>query len=373
MRNDVGVLAAADEVRALQPAASGRILLSAAGVHAGGGLVLLRALLGALDVVLREAIVDHRARGQVSMPGQCRAVYVGRNPFAKCLAVTRLARRMGVHDVLFCFNSLPPLLRPRGRVVTYVQAPYLVGRDRKLRYGLVAEGRMTLERSWFRWGLRNCDEVWVQTAAMARALHAEFPLAKVQVVPFVDDELAAALHATPAAAAAPAAANYGSARFFYPADGMAHKNHAALLQAWAQLGASGRFPRLWLTLRPPEFAAALREAGLSAAQLPSVENLGRLPRAEVLQRLRSSSALIFPSRAETFGLPMLEARALGVAILASERDFVRDVCAPAQSFDPQSPVSIAAAVRRFVEGETGLPARYGTASDLVHRLLACAP
>lgn len=372
MRNEVGVLAAANEVRALHPAESGRILLSAAGVHAGGGLVLLHALVGALGAVLHEAIVDQRTRGQVSMPGQCRAVYVGRNPFAKCLALTKLARRMEPHDVLFCFNSLPPLFRPRGRVVNYVQAPYLVGRNRKVRYGLVAEARMALERLWFRWGLRNCDEVWVQTAAMARALHAEFPTAKVQVVPFVDDDVAAVLRAAPAAAT-PAPANYASCSFFYPADGMAHKNHAALLQAWARLAAAGRFPRLDLTLRPPEFAAALREAGLSAAELPSVQNLGRLPRPEVLERLRSSSALIFPSRAETFGLPMLEARAFGVPILASERDFVRDVCAPAQSFDPESPVSIAAAVTRFVEGDPDLPARYYSASDLVHRLLAGAP
>jgi glycosyltransferase involved in cell wall biosynthesis len=373
MRNQVGVLAAANEVRALQAAESGRILLSAAGVHSGGGLVLLRALVGALGGVLQEAIVDHRTRGQVSLPGQCRAVYVGRSPFAKWFTLTKLARRMGPHDVLFCFNSLPPLLRPRGRVVNYVQAPYLVGRDRRVKYGLVKEAQMALERLWFRWGLPNCDVVWVQTATMSRALHAEFPAAKVQVVPFVDDDVAEVLRSTPAPVPPRAPADYGACSFFYPADGMAHKNHAVLLAAWAQLAASGRFPQLRLTLQPPEFDAALRQAGLAAADLPSVQNLGRLPRAEVLQRLRSSSALIFPSRAETFGLPLLEAHALGVAILASERDFVRDVCEPAQSFDPESPVSIAAAVRRFVEGDTGLPARYDSASDLVHRLFSCAP
>jgi len=373
MRNEVGVLAAADQVRALQPAQTGRILLSAAGVHAGGGLVLLRALVDALGGVLHEAIVDQRTRGQVGMPGPCRAVYVGRSPFAKCLALTRLARSMGPQDLLFCFNSLPPLLRARGRVVNYVQAPYLVGRDRRVRYGPMTEARMTLERLWFRWGLRHCDEVWVQTATMARALHAEHPTAKVQVVPFVDDEVVSALRAAPQGAPARAPADYAGRFFFYPADGIAHKNHATLLQAWAQLAASRQFPRLGLTLRPAEFDAAWREAGLAPADLPSVENLGCLPRAEVLQRLRCSSALIFPSRAETFGLPLLEARALGIPILAPERDYVRDVCAPAQTFDPESPVSIAAAVRRFVEGDAGLPARYDSATELVQRLLACLP
>ena len=45
---------------------------------------------------------------------------------------------------------------------------------------------------------------------------------------------------------------------------------------------------------------------------------------------------------------LLEARALGVPVLAPERDYVRDVCEPRQTFDPASPRSIADAVRRFL-------------------------
>ena len=45
----------------------------------------------------------------------------------------------------------------------------------------------------------------------------------------------------------------------------------------------------------------------------------------------------------------MEAAALGVPILASERDFVRDVCVPVERFDPESAVSICRAVRRFLE------------------------
>jgi len=86
--------------------------------------------------------------------------------------------------------------------------------------------------------------------------------------------------------------------------------------------------------------------------------------------MQASSALLFPSRMETFGLPMLEARALRVPVLAAERDFVRDVCEPAQTFDPASPVSIASAVRRFVEGRVPPDGTYYSASELVARLLS---
>lgn len=59
--------------------------------------------------------------------------------------------------------------------------------------------------------------------------------------------------------------------------------------------------------------------------------------------------MIFPLLAETFCLPMLEAKAIGLPIIASGRDFVRDVCTPTETFEPTSPRSIAAAVERFMD------------------------
>ena len=49
------------------------------------------------------------------------------------------------------------------------------------------------------------------------------------------------------------------------------------------------------------------------------------------------------------GLPLLEAQSLSVPIIASERDYVRDLVEPSQTFDPASPLSIARAVMRAME------------------------
>lgn len=61
-----------------------------------------------------------------------------------------------------------------------------------------------------------------------------------------------------------------------------------------------------------------------------------------------AGALIYPSTMESLGLPLIEARRMGLPIIASERDYVRDIIDPEQSFDPLSPVSIARAVERFL-------------------------
>ena len=67
---------------------------------------------------------------------------------------------------------------------------------------------------------------------------------------------------------------------------------------------------------------------------------------------RRVDALIYPSFAESLGLPLIEARQARLPILASELDYVRDVIDPEESFDPMSSVSIARAVKRFMLKDT---------------------
>jgi glycosyltransferase involved in cell wall biosynthesis len=81
--------------------------------------------------------------------------------------------------------------------------------------------------------------------------------------------------------------------------------------------------------------------------------LEQMPPDEVHRLYRCAGALIFPSTAESFGLPLLEAVAAGLPILASESDYVRDIVEPVQTFDPRSAVSIMRAVSRHL----GVPAQ----------------
>ena len=89
--------------------------------------------------------------------------------------------------------------------------------------------------------------------------------------------------------------------------------------------------------------ARLQKKGLK------IINLGWLPHSEVLLKYEVSGALIFPSLRESFGLPLVEARKFNIPILASELDYVYDVCEPEETFDPASPRSVARAVKRFLD------------------------
>ncbi len=61
-----------------------------------------------------------------------------------------------------------------------------------------------------------------------------------------------------------------------------------------------------------------------------------------------SRALVYPSVMESMGLPLIEARPAGLAAIAAELNYVRDVVDPEQSFDPSSGMSIARAIKRHL-------------------------
>ena len=250
-----------------------RLMLSAFGIHTGGGLVLLRALLDASAGRSRHVLLDERLRSDngLALAG-AEVRHIGRNFVARIAAAAQLAREARPNEVLLCFNSLPPPRASAARVITFVQAPHFVGLHQGIRYARLTEVRLFIETTWFRLAVRHTDEIWVQTRSMAAGVKARFPQARVQIAPLVDNGLHKLLHAAPNALPDSSAQGDGYS-FFYPADAVGHKNHATLLQAWRLLDAAGQRPRLSLTLRPDEWQALGRGAGL-----PQVVNLGRLPR-----------------------------------------------------------------------------------------------
>lgn len=88
------------------------------------------------------------------------------------------------------------------------------------------------------------------------------------------------------------------------------KNVAALLAAWKQIAAD--YPDLTLVLAGPQ--AKLTELA-DAATAPRVVPMGYVSHGQMPQLMKAARALVFPSIYEGFGLPPLEAMALGVPVL----------------------------------------------------------
>ncbi len=111
----------------------------------------------------------------------------------------------------------------------------------------------------------------------------------------------------------------------YPAVTHPHKDHDTLLAALARLREQGREVALVLT---GGVGAADEHVTRRIAELDlddRVLRLGRVPRAQLDRLMAAAEALAFPSRFEGFGIPILEAMALGCPVIAADATAVPDV------------------------------------------------
>lgn len=106
------------------------------------------------------------------------------------------------------------------------------------------------------------------------------------------------------------------------------KNHLLLLNLWRQFAATlgAAAPRLIVVGRRGwENENVIDMLERCAALDGLVREAGTLPDRDVASLLRGARALLFPSFAEGFGLPLAEALALGVPVLTSDLPALREV------------------------------------------------
>lgn len=142
----------------------------------------------------------------------------------------------------------------------------------------------------------------------------------------------------------------GRPYFLYPANDWPHKNHARLLQAYSDYRrASGG---AWDLILSGHFAQEkmwrerINELGLAE----SCRLLGHMEPEEFAAGFRNAGALVFPSLYEGFGIPILEAMALGIPVACSRAGSIPEVAGDAGLFfDPEQTGDIANALHKISE------------------------
>ncbi len=343
-KGDIGSIAYERRVQRLNQVTQGFVLY-APNVHTGGGFVLLRALLVTWPPTFPlTAFLDSRARDRLLLPHGVIVSWVDATVSSRLEAELRLREATSTGGSVLCFHGLPPLLPSAASVFVFLQNRLYLGQIAWSQFSLKTRLRLVFERFLGRVLRHRVVEYIVQTPSMQRAVlqwygaRAPGQPPAVRVLPFVD-----ALQNPPE--------HKGRAPdwdFVYVADGEAHKNHRILLAAWQLLAQDGLHPSLALTLSPRDVTLKRELETLAIDAGLRIKDLGQMPHENVLSLYSTAKAMIFPSTSESFGLPLIEAAHMGLPILASELDYVRDVCSPVQTFDPTSPVSIARAVKRFL-------------------------
>lgn len=316
-------------------------VLHAPNVHRGGGRALLLPLLEAIAHPAT-VLLDTRLSPLPTMDPRIAVLRFPPTLLGRLRAEVAL-RRLSVPEArILCFGNLPPLLvKATQNTAVFLQNRYLLPPTSLSGLPFRVRMRLLAERIWLRSRCKRARLI-VQSDTMAEMAFSALGR-EAEVAPFI-------------AKALPTAMTDSTIDYLYVASGEEHKNHAILLSAWKRLAEDGLTPLLGLTLSTKErthLSAPIKAAQDAGARIEMLD-----PRSpdQMPAVYASARAVIYPSLFESFGLPLIEAQAAGLPILAAERDYVRDFVDPVESFDPASARSIARAVYRHIGQNLPRPA-----------------
>lgn len=138
---------------------------------------------------------------------------------------------------------------------------------------------------------------------------------------------------------------------FYPASYLPHKRHSILFTDALLEYCSIHSIFIHLTVAQSELSG--RHASCSVMSSKNLIFLGRISHSEVLRTLSTADALLFLSKVESLGLPLLEAQQLNIPIIAPSCDYSHELLGQSfysfkdDSFDI-SPIDLISAINTFL-------------------------
>lgn len=146
-------------------------------------------------------------------------------------------------------------------------------------------------------------------------------------------------------------------RFFYPSFPRVFKNFETLLEAWAELEKDTSWHgELTVTVDGSENSYS-HELIKRFGHLRRVRFVGRLSHEVVHETYKNTDCLVFPSRLETWGMPLTEAKQYGLAIICADLPYAHEAIASYDGvsfFSPQDASELARQLRAFSEGQLPL-------------------
>jgi glycosyltransferase involved in cell wall biosynthesis len=138
---------------------------------------------------------------------------------------------------------------------------------------------------------------------------------------------------------------------FYPAVTWPHKNHQVILRALHILKSEqGIVPHVYFTGSSAQHRPVLDKLAQELGVFDQVHFLGFLTPEELQAVFSAATAMVFPSKFEGFGLPILEAFHARLPVLSSNATTLPEVAGDAALyFDPDSPAELASLMRLILD------------------------
>lgn len=337
---------------------SKRLVVSAVNFSEGGPLTALRDCLAAAARMLAPeweivALVHDRDLFDVprvrfiEMPDAKRSW--GRRLAHEFWHFNRLSRELKADVWLSLHDTSPRVQATRQVVYCHNPSPFYRARVREALWEPAFFLFTLLYRFLYRINIHANDLVVVQQDWLRSEFQRMYGLRNVVVAHPVTGVVQEAV--SPAVAPQPGV-------FFYPALPRVFKNFEVLCEA-AQIlrrRVGDTFEvRLTLSGGESRYAGHLKRL---YADSPVIHFIGRQNREQMLQQYQEASAVVFPSRLETWGLPISEAKSWGKQLLVADLPYAHETVGNydrVSFFDPLDPAQLADLMEQHLQGR--LPQR----------------
>ncbi|MDO4758033.1 MAG: glycosyltransferase family 1 protein [Rikenellaceae bacterium] len=334
------------------------IVISAVNLRKGGTLTILRQCLAYLSsvaeerrwrivaLVHRRTLCDYPHIEYIEMPDVAKGWL--RRLWCEYVTMHGISKRLGRVDLWFSLHDTTPRVQAERQAV-YCQTsfPFLKWRWSDWFFDPKIALFALFTRFAYLVNSRRNRYFVVQTAWLRRSFAALFslPESRFVVAPPTRDRMEVTDEQP----------KPSLPTFFYPATPDCHKNFETLCRAAERLEGElgrGKF-RVEITLSGDENRYA-RWLHKRWGSLSSIAFVGFLSREELFRRYAASSALIFPSRVETWGLPISEFAPYGKPMVLADLPYAYEAAAghaKVALFDPSDAEALAASMGALIRGD----------------------
>ena len=337
-------------------------LISAINIHNGGGLTYLYLLHPFLDSKFNTILFDERAKSKLPIFKKAKLIFLKKGLFRNMKVFAIRIRNYFIfhsskvnnnHDTFYTeiyLNGIPPLFRlfPKG-VDIYIFM------QNKLIFEKITIKKLTLNNLFVFLNIyiskillfifiKKTDILIAQTNSMQNILAKNFlknrNIRQEEIWGAIDQANFELINrflknnSIPIISKIKKLSNENLI-FFYPASLYEHKNHRNLFEAVRLLELN--------SIKKFKLILTIKESDLKIFSIKNKSNilcLGEVDYFDLLGIYKLVDFLIFPSTSESFGLPLLEAKFNNTKIIASNLEYVYDVCNPTFVFDPNEPRDI---------------------------------
>ncbi len=308
-----------------------KIILEASNIYSGGGLVLLKLLLNELSELKVNA-----------------DIYLGYNKVVEDIknenynnlniiktntkdTLLRYAKKR--EDVVFLCN-LPPFVKNKNSFLVFYNELFFKKKNIFSKSGL----KFTVLSLWFKLFNKNVDNVLVQSQHIENLIVSKTNSKNVKTIP-IYKKFEKSIEVEKI---------YD---FCYISSAAPHKNHNTLFDALEMLLDKNINTNIVVTIPEHQDGLLNRVNDINSKYEGAITNVGYIDNSEIEQVYSISRALVFPSTAEAFGMPLIEAHDLGLKVLVSNLPYAFDIFEEVVTFNPSKKESIANQMMRFLNGE----------------------